>query len=263
VGPAIRDVVRKFADLTGRMPLGPRWSLGYANTAMSLTDAPDAQKRLSAFIDQATKHDIPISAFHFGSGYSSIGKRRYVFTWNADKFPAPRALVQKFERAGIRLVANIKPCLLDDHPAYAEVAAQGAFVNHATTDRPCVGQFWDGVGAHVDFTHPAGIRWWQQGLSKELLDYGILGWNDNNEYEIWDDDGAAWFRQRDSHQPLAATATAVDDARPSRRKRRTAARARIHGHPGGPARHPALRADVVGRQHDVVAYVALEHPHGS
>jgi alpha-glucosidase len=192
VGPGIRDVVRKFADLTGRMPLGPRWSLGYANTAMSLTDAPDAQKRLSAFIDQATKHDIPISAFHFGSGYSSIGKRRYVFTWNADKFPAPRALVQKFERAGIRLVANIKPCLLDDHPAYAEVAAQGAFVNHATTDKPCVGQFWDGVGAHVDFTHPAGIRWWQQGLSKELLDYGILGWNDNNEYEIWDDDGAAY-----------------------------------------------------------------------
>ena len=191
VGPAIRDVVRKFADLSGRMAFGPRWSLGYANTAMSLTDAPDAQARLSDFIDQAVRHDIPISAFHFGSGYSSIGVRRYVFTWNAAKFPKPRVLVQKFKRAGIRLVANVKPCLLDDHPAYAEVAARGAFVNNALTNEPCVGQFWDGYGAHVDFTHPAAIRWWQQELTRQLLDYGILGWNDNNEYEIWDDDGAS------------------------------------------------------------------------
>ena len=191
VGPAIRDVVRKFADLTGHMAFGPRWSLGYANTAMSLTDAPDAQARLSDFIDQAARNDIPISAFHFGSGYSSIGPRRYVFTWNAAKFPRPRTLVKKFQQAGIHVVANIKPCLLDDHPDYAEVASQSAFVNSALTGKPCVGQFWDGYGAHVDFTCPAGIRWWQQGLTKQLLDYGILGWNDNNEYEIWDDDGAA------------------------------------------------------------------------
>jgi len=191
VGPSIRDVVRKFAELTGSMAFGPRWSLGYANTAMSLTDAPDAQARLGRFIEDAIRHDIPISAFHFGSGYSSIGKRRYVFTWNSSKFPDPHALVAKFERAGIRLVANIKPCLLDDHPAYAHVSSEHAFVNHATSGEPCLGQFWDGEGAHVDFTNPAGVRWWQESLRRELLDLNILGWNDNNEYEIWDDDGAS------------------------------------------------------------------------
>jgi alpha-glucosidase len=189
LGPGVRDVVRKFAGLTGPMAFGPRWSLGYANTAMSLADAPDAQVRLSRFIDDATRHDVPISAFHFGSGYSSIGKRRYVFTWNEGKFPDPRALVDKFARAGMRLVANIKPCLLDDHPAYREVAAARAFVNHAGNGEPCVGQFWDGQGAHVDFTHPSGIEWWQRSLERQLLALGILGWNDNNEYEIWDQDG--------------------------------------------------------------------------
>ncbi len=49
-GPSVRDVVRRFTDLTGRMAFGPRWSLGYANTAMSLADAPDAQARLAEFI---------------------------------------------------------------------------------------------------------------------------------------------------------------------------------------------------------------------
>ena len=189
VGPTIPGVVRKFAKLTGMMAFGPRWSLGYANTAMSLTDAPDAQARLSQFIDDAVAHDVPISAFHFGSGYSSKGIRRYVFTWNRDKFPDPSALVAKFERAGMKLVANIKPCLLDDHPAYAEVAAAHGFVNHAQSETPCVGQFWDGEGAHIDFSNLQGVRWWQESLQRELLDYRILGWNDNNEYGIWDDDG--------------------------------------------------------------------------
>src|SRR5262249_20390791 len=45
--------------------------------------------------------------------------------------------------------------------------------------------------AHVDFTHPEGVRWWQDSLGRELLDHGILGWNDNNEYEIWDEDAAS------------------------------------------------------------------------
>ena len=191
VGPRIRDVVSKFAGLTGRMAFGPRWSLGYANTAMSLADAPDAQARLTGFIDDAARHDIPISAFHFGSGYSSIGPRRYVFTWNRSKFPEPDALVERFRRAQIRLVANIKPCLLDDHPAFAEVARRGAFVNSAQNAAPSLSRFWDGEGAHVDFTHPQGVRWWQQSLTRELLDYGILGWNDNNEYEIWDEQAAS------------------------------------------------------------------------
>jgi alpha-glucosidase len=192
VGPRVRDVVRKFTELTGRMAFGPRWSLGYANTAMSLTDAPDAHAQLIGFANKVAEHDVPLSAFHYGSGYTSIGKRRYVFTWNRDKFPEPRAAIDKFRQQNIRTVVNLKPCLLDDHPAYAEVAARQAFVNDARTGLPCVGQFWDGQGAHIDFTHPDGIAWWKDGLTRQVLDYGIdAGWNDNNEFEIWDDFGAS------------------------------------------------------------------------
>jgi len=228
VGPRLRDVVRKFAGLTGRMAFGPRWSLGYANTAMSLADAPDAQARLASFGDLAAQHDIPLSAFHFGSGYTSIGKRRYVFTWNRDKFPEPHAAVERFKQQGTRVVVNLKPCLLDDHPAYPDVAGRGAFVSSAATGAPCVGQFWDGHGAQIDFTHPEGICWWQDGLKRQVLDYGIdAGWNDNNEYEIWDDDGVSHgfgqaipiHRSRPLHSLLMTRATAEAQAahRPSER----------------------------------------------
>ena len=189
-GPRVRDVVRKFTELNGRMAFGPRWSLGYANTAMGLTDAPDAQAQLAAFCDRLDEHDIPISAFHFGSGYTTIGKRRYVFTWNRDKFPDPRAAIDRFARARVRTVVNLKPCLLDDHPAYADVAARGGFVRNRATGAPCIMPFWDGEGSSIDFTGNEGTRWWQSGLAREVLDYGIdAGWNDNNEYGIWDEAG--------------------------------------------------------------------------
>ena len=187
-GPA--DVIAQFVRIIGGTALPPRWSLGFAQTAMGLADAPDAQQQLDGFIDRITSEGIPCSAFHYGSGYSSRGKKRYVFTWNHDKFPDPKALNQRFHDAGMQVVANIKPCLLDDHPAYGDVAALQGFVQDAA-GAPVREPFWDGMGAHVDFTHPAAIAWWQKQLRAQVLAYGIdAGWNDNNEYAILDDNAA-------------------------------------------------------------------------
>ena len=187
-GASPANVIAQFVRLIGGTHLPPRWSLGFAQTAMGLADAPDAQQQLDAFISRIEQEGIPCSAFHYGSGYSSRGQRRYVFTWNSAKFPAPKTLNVRFHNAGMQLVANIKPCLLDDHPAYAAVLAQGGFIKDEKTQKPIVEQFWDGVGSHLDFTHPAAIQWWQDGLKTQVLDYGIdAGWNDNNEYAIMDD----------------------------------------------------------------------------
>jgi len=187
VSPA--DVIAGFTRLIGGTRLPPRWSLGYAQTAMGLADAPDAQQQLGSFISRIEQEGIPCSAFHYGSGYSSRGKRRYVFTWNNDKFPDPKTLNARFHACGMQVVANIKPCLLDDHPAYPQLAQQGGFIHDMQGKQPVLEPFWDGMGAHLDFTHPQTIAWWQQQLQQQVLDYGIdVGWNDNNEYAILDDD---------------------------------------------------------------------------
>ena len=49
---------------------------------------------------------------------SSIGSKRYVFNWNRDKFPDPRAFIASYADANVKLIANIKPVLLLDHPMY-------------------------------------------------------------------------------------------------------------------------------------------------
>lgn len=183
------EVIAQFVRLIGGTQLPPRWSLGYAQTAMGLADAPDAQQQLDHFITRIESEGIPCSSFHYGSGYSSRGRRRYVFTWNGSKFPDPKALNARFHASGMHVVANIKPCLLDDHPAFDEVRAQGGFIHDAHSGQPVIEQFWDGVGSHLDFTHPAVVAWWQKSLKDQVLDFGIdVGWNDNNEYAVMDDD---------------------------------------------------------------------------
>lgn len=185
--PDLLGLVRRQAWLTGGTAFLPRWSLGYSGSTMSYTDAPDAQNQLSSFLDKITAHDLPCDSFQMSSGYTSIAGKRYVFNWNTEKFPDIDAMTARFAEAGVHLVANIKPCLLRDHPRYDEVSEAGWFVGDSETDGPEISMFWDDEGSHLDFTNPDTINWWKTNITTQLLNHGIDStWNDNNEYEIWD-----------------------------------------------------------------------------
>ena len=206
-GPKVPDVVRRFSWLTGGQAFAPKWSLGFAMTTMTIADAPDADARITDFIEKCRYHQIPCESFHFGSGYTSIGSRRYAFNWNRDKFPDPAATMTRLKEAGMQPVTNLKPCLLDDHPRLEEAVDRGILVINGTTGQPAVAQFWDGLGFHLDFTHPDGRAWWQDGIRSALLDYGVVSiWNDNNEYEIWDEDAVCNGDGRPFPQSLARAA---------------------------------------------------------
>ena len=183
-GPKIADITRRFTWLTGRPAATPDWALGYSGSTMSYTDAPDAQGQMGKFLTSLAEHDIPCTSFHFSSGYTSIGDKRYVFHWNRDKFPDPKAFVQSYAEAGVKLIANIKPALLLDHPQFEDAAKAGLLL--ADKDgAPVQEQFWDAPGCYVDFTRPEAKAWWKANVKRALLDVGIAAtWNDNNEYEV-------------------------------------------------------------------------------
>lgn len=189
--PELLDLVKQQEQLTGGTAFPPRWSLGYSGSTMSYTDAPDAQVQLEGFLTKIAEHRIPCDSFQMSSGYTSIGTKRYVFQWNDEKMPDPEAMAAKFADKGVHLIANIKPCLLQEHPRYAEVADAGLFVRaSAEADANCGPErsvFWDDEGSHLDFTNQATVDWWKQNVDEALLQRGIGStWNDNNEYEIWD-----------------------------------------------------------------------------
>jgi alpha-glucosidase len=186
-GPEIAHVTKRFTWLTGRPAFLPKWSLGYSGSTMSYTDAPDAETQMAGFLAQCEKHDILCDSFHLSSGYSSIGSKRYVFTWNKDKFPDPARFAASYAAKGVHLAPNIKPCLLHDHPLFAEARNKGLLISEADGSPSWV-QFWGDLGTYLDFTNPAALAWWKEKVTAQLLAYGLDStWNDNNEFEIVND----------------------------------------------------------------------------
>jgi alpha-glucosidase len=209
-GPTLSAVTQRFSWLTGGQAFTPRWSLGFAMTTMTIADAPDADARITGFIEDCRRHGIRCDSFHFGSGYTSIGNRRYAFNWNRDKFPDPAATMARLKAAGMQPVTNLKPCLLDDHPRLDDAIERQALVMNDETGSPAVAQFWDGLGFHIDFTSPNGRKWWAEGIRDALLAYGVTSiWSDNNEYEIWDEDTVCAGDGRPYPQALARPAQAL------------------------------------------------------
>ena len=184
-GVTLAEVVRHYTWLTGRPALAPKWSLGYSGSTMSYTDAPNAQERMDEFLLRCQEHDILCDSFHLSSGYTSIKGKRYVFNWDRSKFPDPEAFVRRYLDHGVHLCPNIKPCLLQDHPRFSEAEAEGLFIRDQD-GKPTMVQFWDEVGAYLDFTNPKTVAWWKSQVTESLLKYGVAAtWNDNNEFEIW------------------------------------------------------------------------------
>ncbi|WP_070000263.1 glycoside hydrolase family 31 protein [Cellulosilyticum sp. I15G10I2] len=192
VGPEIKNVTQTFSWLTGRTIFTPKWSIGYSGSTMSYTDAPNAQEQLLNFVKDCKVNDIPCDSFQLSSGYTSIGDKRYVFNWNTDKVPTPKEMSKSFHDNGIKLCANIKPALLIDHPMYKELDEKKMFIRDSKGENTEIAQFWDDIGAYVDFTNAESFNWWKAQVTEKLLEYGIDStWNDNNEYEIWDGEAKA------------------------------------------------------------------------
>lgn len=180
------EIVKQFSHICGKQMLPPRWSFDYCASTMAYTDAPNSEEQMNAFLEKLEELDLNCQGFYLSSGYTSIGKGRYVFNWNTDKFKAPEKFIEKFQNEGVNLIPNIKPAFLDSHPMYEEIKNQGLFVKNAD-GTPFVTQFWDGVGSYLDFTNPKSREFWKSQVKDKLLDKGIIAtWNDNNEFDIKD-----------------------------------------------------------------------------
>jgi alpha-glucosidase (family GH31 glycosyl hydrolase) len=160
--------------------------------------------------EKLEKHDIPCSGFQMSSGYTvaeTEPKTRNVFTWNRHRFPDPAAFCAAFHAKGIRLIANIKPYILANHPAYEDLVKAGALFQDPRHGGTAIARLWSagggtsGEGGHIDFTSKAGYDFWYNGV-KELRKVGMdCMWNDNNEYVVSSDD---WLLKLD-HESVAGT----------------------------------------------------------
>ncbi|KAJ9665893.1 hypothetical protein H2201_004017 [Coniosporium apollinis] len=198
ISRTLKELVRTYADLVGYPLLVPRWAFGYLAGGMkySMLDEPRACDALIDFAKKMKEEDIPCSGFQMSSGYTvaeTEPKTRNVFTWNRHRFPDPKAFIDEYHKQGIRLIFNVKPYVLANHPEYEKLNVSGALVKDLRTGKSGTARLWSagggesGEGGHIDFTSKAGFQWWYNGI-RDLKKLGVdCIWNDNNEYTIPDD----------------------------------------------------------------------------
>lgn len=169
------QVVKRLADLTGRMQLPPLWALGYHQCRWSYMSAEEALGIAGEF----RKRHIPCDTIWFDIDYMD-GFR--IFTFNRQTFPDPKALNAKLHASGFHTVWMIDPGVKVDpgYAVYDSGVQQDVFVK-SLTGRNVVGRVWPGDCLFPDFTREETLQWWVQQY-QPWLSNGIDGvWNDMNE----------------------------------------------------------------------------------
>ncbi|GAB94407.1 alpha-glucosidase [Kineosphaera limosa] len=188
-GPAIRDVVRRYTQLTGTSAMLPKSALGYLGSSMYYPELPrGCDQAILNFVETSRAYEMPIDGFQLSSGYTqqetADGLKRCVFTWNDDRFGDPAAFFAAMAARGLTTSPNVKPGVLLVHPERDAMAAADLFVRDSAGDEPAVGMWWGGPGNFVDFTKPAARAQWARLLTEHVLAKGTASvWNDNCEYD--------------------------------------------------------------------------------
>jgi len=200
-GASPPEVVKRLAELTGFMPMPPRWALGYQQCRWSY----EPQARVLELAQRFREKRIPCDVIWMDIDYMD-GFR--CFTFDTSKFPDAGRLNHDLHALGFRAVWMIDPGIKADpgYEVYAQGRERGHFVrtgglggvgrNRSTTAaapsdgaREYHGAVWPGACAFPDFTNERVREWWA-GLYGEFLSHGIDGvWNDMNEPAVFDGPG--------------------------------------------------------------------------
>lgn len=178
-GPAPKDVIKRFTELVGRMPLPPLWSLGYQQSRYSYSP----EKKVRFIADNFRIRHIPCDVIYLDIAYMN-GYR--VFTWNKTRFPDPARMLSDLRREGFRVVTILDPGVKvdPDYWVYRQGIAGNDFVK-MPNGKVYEGAVWPGMSAFPDFTSPKVRQWWG-GLYRGLVADGVAGfWNDMNEPSIF------------------------------------------------------------------------------
>ena len=179
-GPTPADVLRQYTTLTGRMPLPPRWALGYGQSRWSYS--PEAYLREVA--EGLRQRDIPCDHLWLDIDYMD-GYR--VFTWSPTRFPQPKELLDELRAAGFKVVAIIDPGVKADptDATFADGVERDLFVRRPDGSL-YTGSAWPGVSVFTDYSRAEARAWWGE-RHRPLLDAGLAGiWDDMNEPGLTD-----------------------------------------------------------------------------
>lgn len=182
-GENIKEVVKNYTALTGRMEMPPLWSLGYQQCRFSYFSQEEVRELVKTFEEK----DIPLDVVYLDIDYMD-GFR--VMTFKTPNFDDAAGLISDLKEKGIRTITIIDPGVKVDEEY--EVFKRGKEGNHFTKKLDgeiFIGAVWPGDSAFPDFSNKECREWWKSELKKFISEHGMDGiWNDMNEPCVFNND---------------------------------------------------------------------------
>ncbi|MDU6173652.1 MAG: glycoside hydrolase family 31 protein [Clostridium perfringens] len=182
-GENIKEVVKNYTALTGRMEMPPLWSLGYQQCRFSYF----SQEEVIELVKNFEEKDIPLDVVYLDIDYMD-GFR--VMTFKTPNFDDAAGLISDLKEKGIRTITIIDPGVKVDEEY--DVFKRGKEGNHFTKKLDgeiFIGAVWPGDSAFPDFSNKECREWWKSELKKFISEHGMDGiWNDMNEPCVFNND---------------------------------------------------------------------------
>lgn len=171
-------VLNHYSSLTGRMPLPPKWSIGYHQSRCSYY--PENQVMFIA--ESFRNKKIPLDCIVLDADYLHEYEP---FRINTTRFPDMKGMAAKLYNKGIELTASVNPGIKIDpsYEAYNDGLKKDVFLRF-TDGEIFKTDIYPNMNHYPDFTDPKSRNWWIDQM-KIYQDLGINGyWNDMNEPAI-------------------------------------------------------------------------------
>ena len=167
-GPDMKDVLRKYTDLTGKPSLPPMWTFGlWLSTSFTTNYDEDT---VMSFIDGMLDRGIPLRVFHFDCFW--MKEFHWTdFAWDSRVFPDPKGMLSRIKKKGVKVCVWINPYIGQSADIFDEGMEKGYFVKR-TDGSTWQWDMWQPGMALVDFTNPAACEWFKDKLG-ELMDMGV------------------------------------------------------------------------------------------
>ena len=181
-GDTVADVIRQYANLTGKMQMPPLWSLGFQQCRYSYYPDFEVETLAQTFRNKQIPADVIYFDIHYMEAYKA-------FTFDDETFPDPKGLIARLEDMGFKIVVILDPGIATEegYGTYDRGLKEDIFVKYPDGTR-YEASVWPGNSHFTDFTSEKGRAWWTKEL-KYYTDLGLEGfWNDMNEPACWGQD---------------------------------------------------------------------------
>ena len=183
LGNDVKDVVKEYTNLTGRMDMPPLWSLGYQQNRFSYF----SQEEVYDVVRKFKENDIPLDVIYLDIDYMD-GFR--VMTFKSPNFKNAKKLIKDLKDMGIKTVTILDPGVkVDENYDIYKSGKELNIFSKKLDGEVFVGAVWPGDSAFPDFSNQKCRTWWKDNLKKFIGENNIDGiWNDMNEPCVFNND---------------------------------------------------------------------------